>query len=68
MGIFGILYQLIADPFAEHWQAWFFSKDKVLGLWIFNFPIENTLFIMLVSLAISSAALVLLRHFSKTRV
>ena len=62
---FGIVYQLIADPFAEGWRAWFFSDDKVLGLWVLNFPIENVIFVVLISIAISSAVLVLVRHFNK---
>jgi hypothetical protein len=38
----GIIYQIIADPFAESWGgAWFFSKEKILNIWILNFPLEN---------------------------
>ena len=45
------------DPFAENWNAWFSSGDKILGVWIFNFPLEQPIFIILVSIAISSAVL-----------
>lgn len=55
--ISGVIFQLIADPFAENWQAWGFSDDKILGLWLFNFPVENILFFILVPIAISSAVL-----------
>lgn len=54
----GILFQLIADPVAEAWGAWFFTPDKILGLWILNFPIENILFFIFVPLAISMFVLV----------
>jgi len=63
--IFGIIYQFVSDPFAESWRAWFFSDDKILNIWILNSPIEDLIFIMLVSLAVSSATLVFIRHFSK---
>lgn len=49
----GIIFQLVADPVAEAWHAWFFSPEKILGVWVFNFPIENILFFILVPLAIS---------------
>lgn len=54
VALIAVLYQLIADPFAEMWHAWFFGNDKVLGIWIGNFPIENTIFFLLVSIAVSS--------------
>lgn len=63
--LFGVLYQIVADPFAESWRAWFFTGDKVIGLWVINFPIENTLFFILIPLAIASATLVFIRHFNK---
>ncbi|RJQ37513.1 lycopene cyclase domain-containing protein [Candidatus Parcubacteria bacterium] len=62
MAAFGVLYQLVTDPFAEHWGAWFFSEDKILGFWIYNFPVENVLFFFLVSIAISSAVLVFIHR------
>jgi len=49
-----VLYQLITDPFAEAWHAWFFGDDKIIGVWIGNFPIENCFFFVLFSTAISS--------------
>ena len=49
-----ILYQLIADPFAEAWHAWFFTRNETMGIWVANFPIENTIFFVLVSIAVSS--------------
>lgn len=60
VAIIAVLYQFIADPFAEASHAWFFGDDKVLGLWIGNFPIENTLFFALVSIAISSFVIALM--------
>ncbi len=60
--IIAIAYQFIVDPFAEAYKAWFFGEDKILGFWIFNFPIENILFFLLVSVAISSATLVFIDY------
>lgn len=66
VGLTGVVYQLTFDPFAESWQAWFFSEDKILGLWLFNFPLENVLFFLLVPIAISSVVLTLI-DFGKTK-
>lgn len=61
----GIIFQLVADPFAENWRAWFFTKEKILGIWLVNFPIENTIFFLLVPLAICSACLTFI-HYQET--
>lgn len=55
--VMAVIYQLIVDPIAENWQAWFFSHNKILQIWVFNFPLENTLFFILTSFATSSAVL-----------
>jgi len=60
--LLAVVYQIIVDPIAESWKAWFFSPDLILGIWIINFPIENTIFFALTSLATSSAVLTFL-HF-----
>ena len=57
VALLSVLYQSIVDPFAESWHAWFFGNDKILGIWIGSFPIENTLFFALVSIAITSCIL-----------
>lgn len=57
-----IVYQLITDPFAEIWKTWFFTKEKILGVWLINFPIENTIFFILVSIAVSSAVLAFINY------
>jgi lycopene cyclase domain-containing protein len=54
VSLWAIVYQTIVDPFAESWHAWFFDNERVLGIWIGNFPIENTIFFVLVAIAISS--------------
>lgn len=61
-----VIYQLIADLIAENWQAWFFSNDKILQIWIFNFPLENTLFFILTSFATASAVLTFI-HLKKIK-
>lgn len=65
--IIALAYQLVTDPFAERWNAWFFSKDRILGIWVFNFPIENMLFFILISIAISSAVLTFIYYQRKGR-
>lgn len=60
-----VIYQILTDPFAEIWKAWLFSNDKILGLWLINFPIENTLFSALVSIAVSSATLIFIHKLSE---
>lgn len=60
-----VIYQLIIDPFAESWNAWHFSSEKILGIWILNFPVENTLFFILTSTATSSAVLTFI-YYKKT--
>ena len=52
--VIAIAYQIAVDPIAESWHAWFFGTDRILGLWIFNFPIEDTVFFVLVAIAVSS--------------
>lgn len=61
----GILYQLVTDPFAIAWHAWFLSDDKTLGIQLLNFPIEETVFIIFVSIAIASATLVFIQYQEK---
>jgi len=61
----GIIYQMLTDPIAVLWHVWFFSKDKTIGLWLFNFPVEETFFIILVTIAISSATLTFIHYQEK---
>ena len=63
--LIGLIYQIIADPFAESWGAWFFREETILNIWILNFPIENLIFMILVSIAISSAVLTFI-HYQET--
>lgn len=56
----GLVSQVIADPFAERWNAWYFPRETTLGLWILGFPIENTIFTILIAANISSAVLTLI--------
>lgn len=58
----GIIYQIIVDPFAESWGAWFFTEEKILNILMLNFPVENLIFIILISIAISSAVLTFINY------
>lgn len=57
-----VVYQFVSDPFAEAWRAWFFSNDKILGIWIINFPIENTLFFALNAFTVACAVIGFITH------
>ena len=61
--LISIVYQLIIDPPAEYFKAWFFSDDKILGCWIINFPFENMFFILSVVFTISSCVLMFIDLF-----
>lgn len=60
-----IVYQLIVDIYVHKWSAWFFSADKILGVYILNSPIEDTLFLALVSAVISSSVIAFVYHEQK---
>lgn len=60
--ILGIIHQFVSDPFAESWGAWFFNSEKILNVWILNFPLENVIFVILVSFVISSAVLTFIHY------
>ena len=51
----GLVLALISDPIANWTDSWFFTKEKILGIYVINFPIEDIIFVLLVSFAISSA-------------
>jgi lycopene cyclase domain-containing protein len=66
VAIVAVAYQLIADPFAEAWHAWFFDTNEIMDLWIGNFPIENVIFFFLVSIAISSFIIAYIERKERT--
>lgn len=59
---FGALYHFPTYVLAERWGNWFFSDDRVLGLQVLGSPIEDLLFAVLISIAISSAVLVFIHR------
>ena len=63
--IIAVIYQIIIGPFAGSWGTWFFAKEKILDIWILNFPIEDSVFTILVSIAISSAVLTFIYYQEK---
>lgn len=53
------VWMLITDPIGGHWGAWYFSSDKVLGIWFLEvMPIEDFFGIAVVSSAAACAILV----------
>jgi lycopene cyclase domain-containing protein len=51
------IYLCVTDPLAEAWHTWFFSNERILGWWIFNFPFEEGLFFLLVPIAVATVTL-----------
>ncbi len=54
VAILGILYWIIGGTVAIEWHTWFYNPDEIIGVSIGNFPIEDMLFIVLITVAISS--------------
>ena len=53
------VWLLVTDPIGGHWGAWYFARDKVIGLWLFDvMPIEDCLGMAVVSSAAACATLV----------
>ncbi|MGZ6316824.1 MAG: lycopene cyclase domain-containing protein [Anaerolineales bacterium] len=50
-------YLCLTDPLAEAWHNWFFTQDRLLGVYMFNFPVEEGLFFLLVPIAVATATL-----------
>ena len=50
-------YLCLTDPLAEAWRNWYFPGDRLLGVYMLNFPVEEGLFFLLVPFAVASAAL-----------
>ncbi len=65
MVFIAIIYAVISAPVAELNGAWFYTPSKILGLRILGCPIEDFIFIILVSLDISSGVLSFI-HSEKT--
>ena len=61
MILFSLIYS-ITDAIAIHWNAWFFTDAKILGIWIINIPIEDVIFAVLVTIAITSAVLTFIHY------
>ena len=56
------LIYAITDAIAIYWKAWFFTDEKILGIWIINIPIEDVIFAVLVTIAITSAVLTFIHY------
>jgi lycopene cyclase domain-containing protein len=62
-----LTYLCVTDPLAEAWHTWFFSNDRILGLWLVNFPVEEGIFFLLVPIAVASATLSFIRYQERVR-
>ena len=63
--LLGLVFQLIGDPFAEAWNAWYYTREKTLCIWFGSVPIENTIFTILIAVVISSAVLSFIHYHEK---
>ena len=54
----GIAFALITEPVALKWRIWFYSQNKVLGIYVLGMPLESLAYVALVAVAIASATLV----------
>lgn len=53
------VWMIITDPIGGHWGAWYFSPDKVVGIWFLEvMPLEDFFGIAVVSSAAACATLV----------
>lgn len=53
------VWMVITDPIGGHWGAWYFTPEKVVGIWLFEvMPIEDFFGIAVVSSAAACATLV----------
>ena len=53
------IWMLITDPIGGQWGAWYFARDKVMGIWFSQvMPIEDFLGIAVVSSTAACAVLV----------
>lgn len=59
--ICALLFSVPWDALAVHAHIWNFPKQNVLGIWIFNLPIEEFLFIIFVTVFYATVTLVV-RH------
>ena len=53
------VWMVITDPIGGHWGAWYFTPEKVVGIWFLDvMPIEDFFGIAVVSSAAACATLV----------
>ncbi len=55
--LFGVLYAILVNLVPTYLRIWTISPNKILGIIMFGYPVEDILFFALVALAISSATL-----------
>ncbi len=60
-----LVFSIPWDLWAVHTQIWLFPKDTNLGIWIAGLPVEEYLYMIFVTLLISTLVLVLKKQFEK---
>src|SRR3989344_9626467 len=54
-----LLFAIPWDIIAVNENIWYFTEPEIIGIWIFNLPIEEYLFIFLLTFFVSTIALLL---------
>ena len=64
---FALLFSVPWDILAVQTQIWQFPQDTNLGIWISGLPLEEYLFMIFVTLLISTTTLLIKRRFERRR-
>ena len=67
MSLVFIPFTIVGELAAANWKAWLFEPDQNLGIFIFGTTIESLIYGILITIAISSATLLLSRYEEKKK-
>jgi len=60
--IFSVIFSIFWDFLAVYLGVWYFPPDKNIGIIVLNFPFEEILFMILVSLFIALTTIVIMER------
>jgi len=60
--VFSVIFSIFWDFLAVYLGVWYFPPDKNLGIIVLNFPLEEVLFMILVSLLIALTTIVMMER------
>ena len=61
--LLALIFSIPWDIWAVETQIWLFPADTNIGVWIAGLPLEQYLFMVLVTLLLSTITLILKKHF-----